>query len=73
MKQESSQPIWLKNTKNNKGQIFVEYILLLLVAISTAALINRALTKDSDDPNDAGVLRKQWYRILTVIANDRQN
>jgi nitrate/nitrite-specific signal transduction histidine kinase len=59
--------------KNNSGQIFVEYILLLLIAITTATLINKILTKESDNINDAGVLRKQWYYILTVIAKDRQN
>jgi nitrate/nitrite-specific signal transduction histidine kinase len=70
MEPQTRQKYWIKN---NKGQIFVEYVLLLLIAISTAVLINKVLTKDSDNINDAGVLRQQWYKILSVIAKDKQN
>lgn len=70
MKLQNSQRRWVQN---NKGQIFVEYILLMLIAIATATLINKALTMDNEDINEAGVLRKQWFFILKAIAEDKQN
>lgn len=59
--------------KDDSGQIFVEYILLLLIAISTAVIINKILVSDAEDIRDAGLLRKQWFQILTIIAKDKQN
>ncbi len=51
------------------GQIVVEYVLMLLVAISIAALmINLIASRSEDDP---GFLIKSWNGIITTISNDK--
>jgi hypothetical protein len=53
------------------GQVFIEYILLLLVAFSLAALITRQIVSlDLDNP---GFLVTKWRAILNQIAEDDPN
>lgn len=59
--------------RNQKGQILIEYVLLILIAVTTAVLINKILTQDADDLEDMGVLRRQWLDIINTIGNDKTN
>lgn len=53
---------------NNKGQILVEYLLLMVIAIACATLITKQLV--SRDANKTGILIKQWDKIIHTIGND---
>ena len=54
--------------QNNHGQILVEYILLMVVAISVALLITSFMvSRNFEQP---GFLIAKWYAIITEIGND---
>lgn len=53
---------------NKKGQIVVEYVLLLVIAVSLAALLISQLV--SRNPDSPGLLITKWQSILKVIADD---
>ncbi len=54
--------------QNNRGQILVEYVLLMVVAISVAFLITSVMvSRNSDQP---GFLISKWYDIIREIGND---
>ena len=53
---------------NKRGQIVVEYVLLLVVAVSiSAVLVSRLVSRNPDDP---GILVSKWHAILKVIGDD---
>ncbi|MBC7465847.1 MAG: hypothetical protein H7256_07630 [Bdellovibrio sp.] len=58
-----------KATPNNKGQILVEYLLLLVIAIACATLITKGLVGRGDDAN-RGIIVKQWDKIIRILGND---
>lgn len=46
----------------------VEYVLLLVLVVSLAAiLVSRLVSRNADDP---GILVAKWHNILEVIAED---
>jgi hypothetical protein len=53
---------------NQKGQIVVEYVLLLVIGVSIAALLVSQLT--SRNPDNPGVLVSKWNEILVAIGSD---
>jgi hypothetical protein len=56
------------------GQIVVEYVLLLSIALTIAMIIVSQLVKrDTDDPTNSGSLIVKWHQIQNSIANDQQN
>lgn len=59
-----------KERRNNQsGQIIVEYVLLLIVAVGVAALItNTMVSRDREDP---GFLIQKWDQILRFIGDDK--
>lgn len=54
---------------NSSGQILVEYLLLMVIAVACATLLIKALVGRGDDSN-RGMVIKQWDRIIHVIGND---
>ncbi len=60
----------MKLLRNQSGQILVEYILLLLIAVSTAVILTTALVGRRSSVEESGVLIKSWHRIIQVIGND---
>ena len=54
--------------KNKKGQILVEYLLILTIAVGCATLITKKLV--SRDEGDPGIIVKAWDRLLNSIGND---
>jgi hypothetical protein len=50
------------------GQIIVEYVLLLAIAVIVAALITRMVI--SPDPNSPGFILKTWDEIVKAIGAD---
>lgn len=55
---------------NQRGQIILEYVLLLIIALTAAITVNNMLIKSDSNPKDMGFLRKEWYNILVEIGKD---
>ncbi len=56
--------------KNQAGQILVEYLLLMVIAIACATLMIKALVGRGETGSNRGMITKQWDRILHVIGHD---
>lgn len=54
--------------KNNKGQILVEYLLLMVIAVVCATLLIKGLVGRSD--SNQGIIIKQWNRVLITLGKD---
>ena len=54
--------------KNNRGQILVEYLLLMVIAIGLATLLTKKLIDRSEGA--PGMIIKAWDGILKNISND---
>jgi hypothetical protein len=54
--------------KNKRGQILVEYMLLMTIAIGFATFLTKSLIHRSDA--DTGMIIKAWDGILRKISND---
>lgn len=55
-------------TQGEGGQIIVEYVLLLAVAVMMAAIITRMMV--SPDRGSPGFVLKTWNEIVTAIGAD---
>lgn len=54
--------------KNRKGQVVLEYILLMVLMAGLGAFIVRSfVSRNADEP---GILVTKWDSILKVIAED---
>ncbi|MCX7978570.1 MAG: hypothetical protein N2578_06155 [Bdellovibrionaceae bacterium] len=54
--------------QSRKGQVLVEYFLLLVIVVAIATLMTREFaSRDSDDP---GILVKRWRQVANKIADD---
>lgn len=60
----------MKSLRNQSGQILVEYILLLLIAVSSAMILTTALVGRRTEDENSGVIIKSWHKIIRVIGND---
>jgi hypothetical protein len=60
-----------KALTNRRGQIVVEYVLLLVIAVAVAALITKELVRR--DPDSPGILIKKWDDILKEVGKDVPN
>lgn len=53
---------------NRKGQIVVEYVLLMVVAVGLSALlVSQLISRNTDEP---GILVAKWHAIMKVIGDD---
>lgn len=57
-----------KPLHNETGQILVEYLLLMVIAIGCATLLTKKLVGRGD--SDTGVIIKVWDGLLKNISND---
>lgn len=53
---------------NSRGQIVVEYVLLLVIAVGIAAFLTKSLV--SRDLDNGGVLTMKWHAIINTIGSD---
>jgi hypothetical protein len=74
MKIQISKPSLLKLT-SQKGQLVVEYVLLLVIATMVATMIRTFLVKrdSSGTPQGSGVLLHRWSEIGKAIGQDDPN
>lgn len=54
--------------RSQRGQIVVEYVLLLVIGVSVAALITSTMVSRSAD--NPGFLVRKWLEIIKVIGED---
>lgn len=54
-----------------RGQVIIEYILLLLVALGLATMIMKSVV--SRNPEEPGFLMKRWHEMLKQVAADDPN
>ncbi len=54
--------------RGDLGQIAIEYVLILFVAVTMAVLVSKELV--SRDPQDPGHIVKAWVNILQTIGSD---
>lgn len=57
-----------KIRRNNRGQVIVEYVLLMVIAVAVAALITKELVQRN--PDDPGILIQKWDAMLKEIGQD---
>ena len=57
--------------KEQSGQLIIEYVLLMLVAVAMATVLQNTLLGGSpDDPENAGLINQAIFQITTAIARD---
>lgn len=62
-------PRHTKYANREKGQVAVEYILLVALSVTIAVLITSLLV--SRDPTGPGIITAKWRQLIEVIATDR--
>jgi hypothetical protein len=54
--------------KSKSGQVLVEYLLLMVIAIGCSALLTKKLV--TRDPSQPGIITNAWNRLLINIGRD---
>jgi len=55
---------------NNRGQIVLEYLLLMVIVVSVATVLTKSLVGRSDDENNQGFVIKGWNKIIYALGYD---
>ena len=60
---------FLKSKNEESGQVVIEYILLLVIAVSVSAIISTSVVgRNQDSP---GFLTKAWSGLIQFVATDQ--
>lgn len=54
--------------RQNRGQLLLEYVLLIFVVATAAVMLSSALV--SRDDADPGIIVYQWNRLLEMVGQD---
>lgn len=57
--------------QSDSGQIVIEYVLLLVIAVSIAALITRTMI--AQRPGESGFVITFWQEIINQIGSDKSD
>lgn len=55
--------------RNRRGQVVVEYLLIMVLMVALAATLTKKLVGRGEDDNQ-GMIVKTWSRIIKAIGND---
>jgi hypothetical protein len=55
--------------RDERGQIVVEYVLILIVVLSLALLISKTMV--SRDENSPGFVIQKWNALINAIGKDK--
>lgn len=69
-KSESAKTYWPKTTERDnsqQGQFVVEYVLLLVISVTIAALLTTNLVSRS---MSEGIITTAWHNMLNYIGHD---
>jgi hypothetical protein len=58
----------MKSLSNQRGQILVEYLLLMVIAVGCATLLTKQLVNRNED--NPGIIIKAWNGIISTISKD---
>lgn len=58
-----------KILRQNKGQLIVEYILLIFIVVSISAILTKSLVGRGQE--NSGIIITKWGQLLNMIGNDR--
>ena len=61
-------PISFTVRNNQSGQIVLEYVLLLVIAVAVAATLTTLLV--SRNPESTGMIVSKWNQIIQTIGSD---
>lgn len=67
----AQRSVWKSRRGSARGQVLLEYILLLVITIAVAAMILRVLVRK--DPDEPGALLTRWNAINQAIGQDDPN
>lgn len=56
--------------RNTRGQVVVEYLLIMVLMVAIAAGLTKKLVGRGDDDASQGMIIKSWARMIKVIGND---
>jgi hypothetical protein len=59
-----------KRLDRQRGQILIEYVLLLMIGLTVGSLMVKSLIAYSDNPEEQGIVIKRWIRIWTAVGKD---
>ena len=54
--------------RQNRGQLIVEYILLIFIVVSICTILTRTLVGRGDD--QAGLVIVKWSQLLQMVGSD---
>jgi hypothetical protein len=57
--------------RSQSGQVIIEYVLLLVVALGLASIVMKTVV--SRDPSSPGFLMKKWQSLLEEVGEDDPN
>lgn len=64
----------MKSKRKQSGQIVVEYVLLLTIAVTLAMIVvSQLIKRDTEDPSNSGALIQKWNQMQEAIGQDVQN
>ncbi len=63
-----SQSRLKSNRRGERGQIAIEYVLILVVAVTIAVTLTKGLV--NRDPQDPGLIIQSWVNILSTVGKD---
>ncbi|WP_409479621.1 hypothetical protein [Pseudobdellovibrio sp. HCB154] len=56
--------------RNIRGQVVVEYLLIMVLMVAIAAGLTKKLVGRGDDDSSQGMIIQSWSRMIKVIGND---
>ncbi len=56
--------------RNIRGQVVVEYLLIMVLMVAIAAGLTKKLVGRGDDDASQGMIIQSWSRMIKVIGND---
>lgn len=59
-----------KALRGQRGQLVLEYVLILLIVVTIAALVTRMMVRRGPELEDQGFVVKAWTFLLFEIGSD---
>lgn len=59
-----------KSKTDEKGQLIIEYVLLLTMVTVLAGTLISGMIGQSDDPASQGLIVRKWSQVVQAIASD---
>lgn len=56
--------------RNKRGQVVVEYLLIMVLMVAIAATLTKQLVGRGDDEDKQGHIVRGWSKIIKAIGND---